>query len=245
MITAFLSDIHGNLPALEAALSAADQLGASQIVVAGDLVGDGPNPVEVVTRLRERKAQCIRGNVDGEVLGLAAKRKRIERALKKPRRQKANRAWSALRMLDAPDALAWLSALEPELSLTTEAGDVLVVHGSPLGPTDYIFPSLTSVGLEAKLAPRGGERPRVLICGHSHVPFAREIDGVLVVNCGSVGRPADGDPRGSLAIVDLSSDVPRARLVRFAYPVDRVITMVAEREVPGIDPEEYRQGVKS
>jgi putative phosphoesterase len=245
MRIAFISDIHANLPALEAALLAADELGAERVVVAGDLVGDGPHPVEVIARLREEGAACIRGNVDRQVLELALGEKKLRKTVRSGNGQKSNRAWAALRLRHSPAELEWLSALPAELRLRAGEHEVLVVHGSPRGDTDYVFPSLTAPALAGKLEPLDGPRPAVLVCGHSHVPFARDVDGVLVVNCGSVGRPADGDPRGTFALVESDgSRGPRARLIRFRYPLDALLADLQEREVPGIDPDEYRLGVK-
>src|SRR5687767_207147 len=103
MRIAFLSDIHANLPALDAALAAAEELGASRFVVAGDLVGDGPFPVETVARLRARGAECIRGNVDRQVLELARdeKEKKLRKRAEAADGQKSNRAWAALRLRNA------------------------------------------------------------------------------------------------------------------------------------------------
>jgi putative phosphoesterase len=246
MKIAFLSDIHANLPALEAALAVADRVGAEGVVVAGDLVGEGPHPVEVVAAVRDQGARCIRGNVDRQVLELEGSGKKLGKAVRDGKGQKSNRAWTALRLREAPGELAWLGALPGELRLEVKGREILVVHGSPRGDTDYIFPSLTPAALAGKLEPMEGYRPAVLVSGHSHIPFAREVDGVLVVNCGSVGRPADGDPRGTMAVVDFDAEAgTHVQLVRFGFSVDRVIADLAAREVPGIDPEEYRLGIKS
>lgn len=245
MRVAFLSDVHANLPALRSALEMAERRGAERVVVAGDVVGDGPHPREVVEELRRRAVEAVRGNVDRKVLAQGTDRARLE-GRAGGRGQAANRAWTALRLLDAPGERAWLAGLPAELALELEGRRALVVHGSPLGDTDYVYPSLTPIGLRAKLAGWRGERPALLVCGHSHVPFAREVDGVTVVNCGSVGRPADGDPSGSLALVEVGAGGGiRAEIVRFPYPVEAVVEAIGARGVPGIDPEEYRRGVKS
>lgn len=245
MRVAFLSDIHANLPALDAALLVARRMDAGRVVVAGDVVGDGPFPVEAVERLRGIGAECIAGNVDRRVVEMALGEKKLGKEIRASKRQKSNRAWAALQLRGAREALGWLDALLPALTLEIEGHEALVVHGSPLGDTDYLYPSLSPAALAAKLSPLEGHRPRVLVCGHSHVPFARELDGVLVVNCGSVGRPADGDPRGTLAVVDFDGPDPEATLVRFTYPVDRLVAALRERDVPGIDPEEYALGIKT
>lgn len=244
MKVAFLSDVHANLPALQAALDAARTYEVERIVVAGDTVGDGPHPNEVIQLLREHGvSDAIRGNVDRKVLELGHKKKSLKKKLGSKDVQKRNRAWTALQ-LGRPER-EWLKALPAEVTLDIRGSRVLVVHGSPRGDTDYIYPSLTADGLRTKLEPVDGPPPAVLVSGHSHVPFTQVVDGVLVINCGSVGRPADGDRRGSFAVVDFAAP---ERLVfgicRFAYPVDEVVAQLHEREVPGICADEYRLGIK-
>src|SRR5690606_28951028 len=143
------------------------------------------------------------------------------------------------------DAADWLESLPAELSFTEAGVSVLVVHGSPLGDSDYIYPSLTEDGLRRKLEPVEGPAPGVLVCGHSHVPFVRTILDTLVINCGSVGKPADGDPRGSFAVADLtSSGPPTAEIVRFEYPLEEIEAAMIEREVPGLRFRDYVEGVR-
>jgi putative phosphoesterase len=212
MRVAVVSDIHANLPALRAALADLDRRGVGAVVVAGDLVGDGRQPAEVVTLLRRRGFPAVRGNADRKVAETAAlsAEELAERATKK---KTAELLWTA-RQLGRP-GLAWLARLPATLTLRLGGSRVLVVHGSPLADTDYIYPSLTPRALAAKL---GGERPDLLVCGHSHVPFVRRISGVTVANAGSVGRPVDGDPRGSYALVELEAGrAPRGRIVRFSF----------------------------
>lgn len=246
MKVAFLSDVHANLPALRAALDVADRWGAERVVAAGDLVGDGPYPREVVALLLGRGVRGVRGNVDRKVLAQGTKRGKLEKRVEKKKGQRANLAWSALQLLDAEEERAWLEGLPFGRSFTVRGKLSLVVHGSPLGDTDRLFPSLTPEGLRGKLAGWRGKRPSLLVSGHTHVPFAREVDGVTVVNCGSVGRPADGDPRGSLALVEVdAAGAVGAEIVRFAYPVEEVVEALRARGVPGVDPEGYRRGVKS
>lgn len=212
MLVAVISDIHANLEALEAALVDVERRAADAVLVAGDLVGDGPDPAGVVALLRRRRFPAIRGNVDDKVTATASL-SGAEQAALLEKRKKADlvRTVRALRRSD----LDWLRRLPESLRLELEGRRVLVVHGSPLSSTDYVFPSITPQALAAKL---DSERPDVLACGHSHIPFARRIGGVTVVNAGSVGRPVDGDPRGSYALIEITkSRAPRARIVRFPF----------------------------
>jgi predicted phosphodiesterase len=232
----FLSDVHANLPALRAALAEAERLGADLVAAAGDLVGGGPHPAQVVAVLRERDILSVRGNVDRKVVRLA---ERGRRRTQRPEGKRGNYAWTA-RQLE-PDALRWLGALPERRTLSLAGAVVELVHGSPLGDADYVYPSITPIGLAAKL---GDDRPDALVCGHSHVPFVRSVGGVLVVNCGAAGRPVDGDPRGALAVLDADGHRVRGRIVRFAFPVEEVIRDIERLGVPGTAPDEYRRGVK-
>ena len=238
MVIAFLSDIHANFPALCEALGAARRAGAERVVCAGDLVGVGPHPTEVVRLLMETGAEAVRGNMDRRVLALAGK---PEKKLRRPaKRERAAGAWAALH-LKARER-AWLASLPSSLRFEAGGVDVWVVHGSPLGDTDYIYPSLTPQGLRAKL---GEERPGLLVCGHSHIPFARRVAGVHVLNCGSVGKPVDGDPRGSFALADLGPrGRVRCRIVRFSYSTERLVRDLVERGAQGADPEEFLRAAK-
>ena len=210
MRIAVVSDIHANLEALEAALADLERRGAVTVLVAGDLVGDGPDPDGVVGLVRARRFPAIRGNVDVKVLATAALPEAEQAALLE-RKKKADLVRTARQLGRA--GLKWLEKLPGTLTLRFEGRVLQMVHGSPLGDTDYVFPSITPAALAAKL---GAARPDVLACGHSHIPFTRRLLGVTVVNAGSVGRPVDGDPRGSYALVDIERGrSPRARIVRF------------------------------
>jgi putative phosphoesterase len=239
MKIALLSDIHANVTALEAALAEADRLGATRLAVAGDLVGHGPRPHEVVRLLRARRISCLRGNIDNKTIELTCEAKDLAELVGKKKTGAV--AWSAQRLRKAD--LAWLARLPAELEWNIAGCRILLTHGSPLSDVDYIFASLTPRGLAAKL--EGRRRPDVLVCGHSHVPFVRRVAGVLVVNCGTVGRPFDGDPRGSFALLEVAgSEPPRARIVRFAYDVAAVAADVEALGAPFVSPDEYRRGMK-
>ena len=234
----FLSDIHANFPALCRALDWAQRNRADRVICAGDIVGDGPHPTEVIRLLAEQNVEAVLGNLDRKVLALLQAPKKLERRLKK--KAHAVSAWTALAM--GKTERAWLAGLPPEIRFAVDGATVRVVHGSPAADTDYIFPSITPSALAAKL---GADRPAVLVCGHSHIPFTRQIAGVRVVNCGSVGRPVDGDPRGAVALCEFSGDGRlRCRIARFDYPVDAVIADLEARRVRGARPVEYRTGVK-
>ena len=239
MRVAFLSDIHANFPALCRALELAERNRADRVVCAGDIVGHGPHPTEVVRLLVEQNIEAILGNVDRKVLDLLKSPKKLAKRLEK--KAHAPAAWAALTLGEAERI--WLAGRPAELRFSVGETDVWVVHGSPISDTDYIFPSITAQALAAKL---GEARPRVLVCGHSHIPFTRSVAGIRVVNCGSAGRPVDGDPRGALALCDFPGDGHvTCRIARFAYPLDTVIADLQARGARGIGPQEYRTATKA
>ena len=219
MRIAVLSDIHANLPALDAVLAALGPVDA--VWHLGDVVGYGPHPDEVVARLREVGAVGVRGNHDAAALDLGmAEGFNVD----------ARRAieWTAGRI--APATRAWLSGLPEQ----REIEGLTLVHGSPRDPAwEYIT---TAPDASANLAAFATAH---LLYGHTHLPAVFRdragrmetlvpTDGSLVTldagrvlaNPGSVGQPRDGDPRASAAILDTAARTLTWR--RVAYPVVEV-----------------------
>ena len=236
MRIAFFSDIHANMPALSAAFARAERLGVSKHVIAGDIIGGGPHPLEVTRFLMEKNVQSIRGNIERKVTGRAGKPVKKNFSSDK----KGNLLWTAAQLGSAE--MEWLRALPADLMLETGGVRIKVVHGSPRSDMDYIYPSVTKASLLAKL---DLDLPDALVCGHSHIPFSRAVSGMYVVNCGSVGRPVDGDPAGSFAVIELGeSGKIGVRIVRFAYAVEELVKDLKRKEVPGAVADEYRLGIK-
>ena len=230
MRIALLSDIHSNLPALDAVLEAATDVDA--IWHLGDVVGYGPDPDGVVARLRERDATGVRGNHDAAACGGP------EIDWFNP---DARRAMEWTRTALSDDTRAWLEAL-PERR--TEAGCDLV-HGSPRDP---LWEYVTSIGV-ARENLRLLDAP-IGLHGHTHVPVAWVEDGDAVelvrgragrlleigdrrvlVNPGSVGQPRDGNPDASFAILDLEARTVEWRRTR--YDVGAVQAAMRAAGLPG------------
>ncbi len=239
MIAALLSDIHGNLPALRAAVADAEARGAERFFCAGDLTGYGPFPSEVCRLVAERRMAGVLGNYDGKVLEAIENPAAFEKAMKPAKWRILD--WTRTN-LDRK-ARGFLAALPPVHRETLPGGfALLLVHGSVLSADDAVYPSLTSRGLKTKL---GGERPDIFVCGHTHIPFARRIGGVLVVNCGSAGHPVDGDPRPTYALLRIAGlGAPSARIVRFDYPKGEVLAALAKTPLPKSLSRDYEEGNK-
>ena len=214
MRIAVLSDIHANLPALDAVLEDAGDVDA--VWHLGDVVGYGPDPDAVVARLRDVGAIGVRGNHDAAACG------GTEIDWFNP---DARRAMEWTRAAISPATLEWLAAL-PERR--TIAGSELV-HGSHREPIwEYVTSAAVARANLAALTATIG------LHGHTHIPVAwlddggrvelvrpgggasLELDGRrALINPGSVGQPRDGDPAASYAIVDPDSGVVRWHRVRY------------------------------
>ena len=236
---AFVSDIHGNLPALEAAVMDAKARGAGKIVCAGDMTGYGPFPDEVCRFLEERRIPSIIGNYDRKVIDVTNQGSSAAAGMKQKKRKIL--LWTGAH-LDVRSR-RYLASLPEHLTLRLPGGHhLLVVHGSPLSMDDAIYPSITRRGLEVKV---GGVRPDVLVCGHTHIPFVKRIGGVLIVNCGSAGHPVDGDPRPAYALVNAEEGaVPRGRIVRFEYDRTWTIKALEKTSLPRGLQKDFAEGAK-
>lgn len=233
MRVAVISDIHGNLHALEATLSALEDEQPDAIWCLGDLVGYGPRPNECTMRVAGIADVCLIGNHDLGVLD--------EISLEEFSHEAAASAHWTQEVLD-DKARAYLAALTPAAEIP-EAGAELY-HASPRDPVwEYV---LDAASMTAALADT--VQPVILV-GHSHVPLtATDADGQLsaahapggteydfsgrrvLVNPGSVGQPRDGDPRAAFVLLDLAEQ--RASFRRVEYDVERTQEEIREEGLP-------------
>lgn len=214
MKIAVLSDVHGNLPALEAVLEDIDQWGAERVVANGDLVNRGPDSPGVLNRLRERQpaAVTLRGN--HETFVLACLRDDFPTAGIRGRVKRFAR-WTFEQL--GPSTIEAIQGWADHLDLDhLEGGAVHFTHGSRLGNRDGVHPRTP----ETDLGPKLGDPRDLFVASHTHWPMVREYQGNLVVNTGSVGSPFDRDPRACYARLSFSGGRWRAAIRRIAYDRD-------------------------
>lgn len=235
MKIAVLGDVHGNLPALEAVLRDAKQRRAVSVWCLGDLVGYGPFPDEVVATVRDRFFLSLRGNYDTKVLRISSRDALWCREKGEEKVRAFSWAWEHL----SPESREYLASLPESLRLAMEGHRVLLVHGSPASPREHLSPDTPEERL-AELAEGCGAD--VVLCAHSHVPFARRGGGALFINPGSVGRPDDGDPRASYALVTFRRHGVEATFHRLAYDVERCVAAVRAQELPEEFVRIFREG---
>jgi putative phosphoesterase len=222
---ALIGDVHANLPALETALSHAQQQGITAIWNIGDWVGYNAFPDEVVGRLRHEAALSIVGNYDLKVLNFKKKKKKWLKT-KRPEKWLAFQ-WAYKHL--SKDSRRYLRSLPQERQLELAGRRILLTHGSPASNQEALTAETPQTRLRelAKMADAD-----VVICGHSHRPFARQVDGVWFINTGSVGRPDDGDPRLAYAVLGLESGQLRVRHYRLDYDIDRAVSAIRQYNLP-------------
>jgi putative phosphoesterase len=104
-----------------------------------------------------------------------------------------------------------------------------MVHGSPRKVNEYLFEDKPAKTFE-RIASRAD--CDILVFGHTHKPWIRDYGGVLFVNCGSIGKPKDGDARGGFAVLEANAEEVEARIERFAYDAEYVAEQVADAGLP-------------
>jgi putative phosphoesterase len=218
-------DIHANLPALQAVLSHAGQHDADAIWNAGDLIGYGAFPNDVISLLRGRKVISIIGNYDLKILkrdGAKCARGRKSGVLD----QDGAMAWTYAALSE--DNLSYLKLLPEQLQLTADGKKILLVHGSPESNTEYLDPR-TSQNRLAEIAEISGAD--IIISGHAHRPMAKKCGKVWFINTGSVGRPDDGDPRACYAVLLLAGSI-KVKHYRIRYDVCRAVAAIHACHLP-------------
>jgi putative phosphoesterase len=224
---AVISDIHGNLPALEAALGRIDELDIDGFYCGGDLVGYGPWPNEVFRLLAERGIPTIYGNYD---YAIGRDEEDCGCAYRDPHDRELGEqsiAWT-LEHTDQPSK-DFMLGLPFDLRFELAGRRVRLVHGSPRKVNEYLFEDKPARTFERIAA---GADCDVLVFGHTHQPCIHEYGGVLFVNCGSVGKPKDGDPRGGFAVLEAAGEEVVARIERFEYDAKHVAREVAASGLP-------------
>jgi putative phosphoesterase len=215
MSVAVLADIHGNLPALEAVLADVAISGADDLMICGD-VASGPLPVETLEVLRALpRARFVRGNADrGLVNSFDGE--------KLPRLPGPAFDWCASQ-LSREDRDFLASFTEPVSVEVEGVGRVLFCHGSPRSDEEMMTAETPDARLREFLA---GVEADVVVCGHTHMPFDRVVNGVRVINPGSVGMPY-GEPGAFWALLgpevefrrtDYDREAAAARIRRSAWP---------------------------
>ncbi|PTX14537.1 putative phosphoesterase [Pontibacter mucosus] len=243
MKIAFFSDIHANLPAMEAVLQDLEQKQPDMVYCLGDLVGYNVWANEVVELIRKHRIPTIAGNYDEGVglhsddCGCAYKSEEDK--------SRGSQSIDYTNQIISPGNRKYLRELPRHLRVDfqTEEGEklrILMVHGSPRKINEYLFEDRPENSLLRIMEDAGAD---ILLFGHTHKPYHRQLEShgkyKHAINLGSVGKPKDGDPRACYVLLELNENSSAAvaesinvTFVRVPYDVEQAARAVEESPLP-------------
>lgn len=257
MTIALFSDIHANLPALEAFFKDVDSRKPDAVYCLGDLVGYNIWPNEVIAEIRKRNIPTIAGNYD---FGIGRSSDDCGCAYKTDQ-EKANGAVSIsftneIVKEEERQYLRTLPAhIKVEFQLNEDKLNLLLVHGSPRKINEYLFEDREEKSLYRIMEQADAD---IMCFGHTHKPYHRTLNSVQesgnhfrhAINIGSVGKPKDGDPRGGYVILTINpfsnnkvAESVEVEFIRFEYDVERAANAVESSDLPNAYAESLRKGV--
>ncbi len=236
MRTAFVSDIHGNFTAFKAVLADLDSQKVDQIVSLGDTITMGPQPLEVLAKLRELNCIYIKGNHDWAVL----KPEQAE-SFQIAEHLIPDLYWCGEKLTQADKD--FINSFQDSHEFTFPNGiSVLCFHGSPFSSTDLIQATTPPEVLDQYF---GGQAENIFIGGHSHIQMYRRYGDKLILNSGSVGNAfmyayAPGNipsllPWAEYAILSQNGESLDIDLRRVYFDTDELLKVVAESDLPGAE----------
>jgi S-adenosyl-L-methionine hydrolase (adenosine-forming) len=237
MKIALLSDIHGNFHALTAVLRHARGRGAMGIALnLGDSIGYGPDPEAVAQQIQGSHFINILGNYDKNVLSKKFRKARWQHV--KTPEKRAMFAWTFKAL--SKQSRKYLKSLPESRSIAIGGIKIMMTHGSPASHVEHLRPETPEKRL-AELASQVNSK--IVLCGHSHYAFSREVNTVLFINPGSVGRPDDGDPRASYAILEVKDGQVDVQFYRVSYDILATVEALRQMGLPNVFAEVFRQGL--
>lgn len=233
---ALISDIHANLPALEAVLAdIAKQYDVTATYHLGDLVGYAPWPNEVVNVLRDSHVAGIAGNYDSTV---ASDYKHCGCKYEDPRQEQLSHvSYEWTRRHCSSDTKKFLGALPFRLDVRPLGGHlsgptIILVHGTPTLNTVYWTEDRPDTFCSKMAEMAGAKAGDVVAFGHTHKPWHRVVNGVHFINTGSVGRPKDGDWRAGYVVLEVTENAVQVQFARVEYDIDRTMRAIRESDLP-------------
>ncbi len=254
MTIALISDIHANLPALEACLADIDNRAIDTVFCLGDLVGYNIWPNEVIAEIRKRNIPTIAGNYDfgigraSDECGCAYKTE-DDKAMGKISIAYTNETIGA-------EERKYLRSLPAHIRLEYQLNDtpmnLVLVHGSPRKINEYLFEDRAAISMLRILQLSDAD---ILCFGHTHIPYHRVIRDEHsgryhhAINTGSVGKPKDGDPRGCYVLLTIDEQSKNSKpdsiaveFVRFEYDIERAATGIEQSPLPNAYADMLRKG---
>ena len=256
MRIALFSDIHSNLPALEAFFKSVNEQKPDAIYCLGDLVGYNIWPNEVINEIRKRGIPTIAGNYDqgmglmSDDCGCAYKTE--------PEKDMGKASISFTNSILQPDERSYLRTLPAHIKLEFQLNhdklNLLLVHGSPRKINEYLFEDRDEKSLLRIMEDADAD---IMCFGHTHKPYHRIVPTEIsenthyrhAINIGSVGKPKDGNPDGCYVILNINPDstikdknTVQVKFVRFGYDVEKAAKAVEDSILPNEFADMLRRG---
>ena len=232
-----LADVHGNLPALEAVLRHAHIQSADGIILnLGDLTGYGPFPDEVVRWSRSPKVVSVLGDYDLKVLSKEQRKSQWNSVKTADKREMFNWTYRAL----TKSSRKFLGSHPVQQLIEVGGVRILLSHGSSLEPGDPGRRDLPPAHL-VELAVKEGAS--VVVHGHTHQAYSYREQGILFISPGTVGRPDDGDPRASYAILEIEKSEINIQHYRIPYDIMAAVHGLHRAGLPEVFIQVLRQGL--
>lgn len=221
---AIIGDIHSNVHALESVLEDIRKKDVDFILSTGDMVGYAPFPNEVIDLVRKNNILSIQGNYDkaiGNSESVCGCDYKDEKQL-----EMAGLSVLFTNMTVNEKNRAYLKELPTELRL--KAGDlqILMVHGSHRKNNEYLFENSNEVDEVTKEIVED-----ILICGHTHKPYYKVINGKHVINSGSAGKPKHGNPNATYVIVNVVDKNVNADIIEISYDFEKTAKAIEDNEM--------------
>lgn len=231
-----MSDIHGNLPALQAVRGSLPEHDA--VFVAGDLCLEGPCPAAVVDLVAEQGWIAVMGNTDRDILDPASDAGKRKGELV---------AWTRDQL--GSERLAWLDALPFSRRFDSDGDDLLVVHANSINMNEHLYPDMTPEQLQPYI---DAADATIMAFGHLHIPYVRPVENLLLIDVSSVGHPKDHDLRAAYSMITWDGATRSVQQVRVPYHVEETVRLMREsgmpqasREIDSLLKASYREGTEA
>lgn len=237
MKIAVLGDIHGNIEALRVAYKSALEAGAEKIYHLGDLGGYAPFVNEVVDFMLEHKIEGVQGNYDDAV---AHDREHCGCKYEDPiQAEMANVSFAWTKNHSSERSKEYMKNLPFELSFSCGNRKALIFHATPQKNNLYWLeerPDKFFLEMAAKI------EADIMIYGHTHKPYRKDIADKVFINAGSVGKPKDGDPRACTAVIDITDEGVKCEFVRTPYDIEKMALAIKAGGLPDYFAGKLREG---
>ncbi len=232
-----LGDVHGNIEALKAAYNSAVTMKVDKLYHLGDLGGYAPFVNEVVDFMIDHGIEGVQGNYDEAV---ANDREHCGCKAEEPLQEEmAHLSFVWTKEHVSPESKAYLKNLPAEIEFTAEGKKVWLFHATPKKNNLYWFEDRPEKFFR-EMAEKG--EASIMIYGHIHKPYRKDINGNIFINAGSVGKPKDGDPRACVTIVEITPAAVRTEFIRIPYDLEKVAAAISASGLPEYYAEKLRRG---